>query len=587
MLVACTHDPQTREHDEFLDRLSASAGPPAACIKQLTSMLCVWPPAFVDPVRALAAEGWLDIDGPLSPTNVAQVRGDYALASTQAGGLLLATGTAGGHRPIFVARPSPTSLVASTRLSALLRLLPAQSDLDLDFIAASIAHIAGYPASKTPYRNIQRLPIGEAWLVCPGRGDLRLSTFRPLTVPELRVGPQERAVLFREALTSSVRRATRGTDRVAVAVSGGLDSSSVFSIAHWLADAGDLPASPLGLAFDFNAPALGDDRSYWHSLAEHLKVNIEGITPHQASKLLRAQLVLDAMPCRPATTALSVTLARRALEKGASVVLSGVGGDDVVNGQLALFGALARKGRLRTATCGLLEIRGLYYMGQIARLRYLALSSVGPFVPSIVKRAAWRHRANEIYPWAGPRLRSYLSEVASTGISVPRPSLEDGPAERYRKLLAMPIFRFIHLIRNQEEIASGIIRRDPFLDDEFLRFVATLPGLALMQGGFLRGLLRESMHGLLPERVRLRENKGYVAYAIMQMVAAAGGGRAIADLADVRMLADLRLVEPRCFRKQFEQVLRDPLRIGLGGFWPTIAAEAFMREHAGGSTNPD
>jgi len=581
MLVACAHDFRTRESERFLARLSASVGRPNTTLEDSSWALWAWPPASVDLTRTSVIEGWLDLQGPITLTSVRQAGGDFALAAPMHDGLLLAAGPAGGHRPIFVARPSSSSLLASTRLSALLRVLPPRCALDLDFLAASIVHFGGYPSSKTPYRNIQRLPLGEAWLALRDGNQERLSTFRPLAARELRVSERDTAVLFREALTSSVRRAIQGARRVAVAVSGGLDSSAVFSIAQSLANAGDLADPPLGLAFDFDAPSAGDDRAYWQSLAEHLKVNILGITPGEASGFLRPQLVLDAIPCRAATTALSVTLAKRALEQGVGVVLSGVGGDDVANGQLALFGDLVRKGRLRAATTALLGMRGLYHMGKAHRLRYLALTSMRPFVPSMVKRAAWAREMNGMYPWAGPRLRRHLRDVATVWISAPRPSLDDEPSERYRKLLALPIFRFIHLIRHQEEAAGGNIRRDPFLDDEFLRFVATLPAFSLMQGGFLRGLLRESMRGLLPERVRLRETKGYVAYAIMQMVAAAGGSRVIEDLSDVRMLADLQIIEPKPFQRHFKRILREPFCIGLGGFWPAIAAEAFVRQHAG------
>ena len=116
----------------------------------------------------------------------------------------------------------------------------------------------------------------------------------------------------------------------------------------------------------------------------------------------------------------------------------------------------------------------------------------------------------------------------------------------------MRIFADLGVVRSQAEAIGDHVQRNPFLDDEFLRFVATLPPLALFQGGYRRGLLREAMRGLLPEDLRLRETKAHFEPALVELMAPHGGVRTVADLADVRMLADLGLVEPRIFRAHFK-----------------------------------
>jgi hypothetical protein len=182
-------------------------------------------------------------------------------------------------------------------------------------------------------------------------------------------------------------------------------------------------------------------------------------------------------------------------------------------------------------------------------------------------------------PWAGPRLRQHLNAVAN--IYPPRQSLDWSPAERYESLLSMPNSESCVISRAQMESVAGHVQRDPFLDDDFLRFVATLPPLSLIYGDYRRGLLREAMRGLLPEGLRLRETKAYFEPALWQMIEAAGGFKVLEDLADVRMMADLGLVEPRPFREHFDEIRRKPLEVGWPRMWATLAVEAFLRQYAG------
>ena len=129
---------------------------------------------------------------------------------------------------------------------------------------------------------------------------------------------------------------------------------------------------------------------------------------------------------------------------------------------------------------------------------------------------------------------------------------------------------------------GGYTLRSPFLDDDFLRFVATLPPLSLMQGGFLRGLMRDAMRGLVPESLRLRETKGTFYWFVEQTLEKAGSLDVLKALADTRMLADLGLVEPKSFREFFDALRSAPNdSVNYSDAWRVLAAEAFLRLHAG------
>jgi hypothetical protein len=131
-------------------------------------------------------------------------------------------------------------------------------------------------------------------------------------------------------------------------------------------------------------------------------------------------------------------------------------------------------------------------------------------------------------------------------------------------------------------VLNGYAVRAPLLDDDFLRFAAALSPLSLLQGGYLRGLMREAMRGLVPEDLRLRETKGAWCWFVEQTLEKAGGLKLFASLADVHRLADLGLVEPRAFKKVFDEGCRRPAEADYDELWRVLSLEAFVRECGGG-----
>ncbi len=132
--------------------------------------------------------------------------------------------------------------------------------------------------------------------------------------------------------------------------------------------------------------------------------------------------------------------------------------------------------------------------------------------------------------------------------------------------------------RGQLESAGGCVRVEPFLDDDLVEFVASLRPELLFYGGWIRGLFRQALRGCIPESVLWRPDKARFEEAFRQIVEASGGFGAVAHLAEASALGDLEIVEPRAFRKRFDDLVRQPLdgRLWLE-VWPVLAAEAFVR----------
>ncbi len=584
MLLAARGAGGSQSARVVIDRVSHSCGKPRAAISRESGSLASWEGSggvHMDAKEGWVAEGWVAFGtAGFCPNSLQEARGDFALFALDRGGVVLATGRGGGYRPIYIASPSRELVVACTRLAPLLDLLPQRPPLDIEYLSSFLLHRAPKLPESTPYAGVQRLPMGESWLVRPGIQAERWSTVAPLVEREL-ANDSDLAIRLRLAITEATRRSAQNAARLAVGVSGGLDSSMLLSLLVSLAQAGEISMPPAAFTYESVAPSWHDDRPHLRSLEGHLGVRAHRIAPTDTKAFVGQLMVIDAMPAPSAMLSAARSVGAVARTQGVDVVLVGDGGDQILDGNPRLFGELARRGEILRALDGAFRTRGADYQGRLERFARFFLTFLDPLLPRSGLRAL-RRRQQRPPPWAGSALARRVDLFAAPSLTPA--TLSESPGERYSRLLRWQTFGAWSLMRLQEELVGGYTLRSPFLDDEFLRFVATLPPLSLMRGGFRRGLLREAMLGLVPEDLRLRETKGTFYFFIEQTLAMAGGLDVLADLADVRMLADLGLVEPRSFQEFFDAFGGAPDdEATYDDLWLVLSAEAFLRQYAGES----
>jgi asparagine synthase (glutamine-hydrolysing) len=465
----------------------------------------------------------------------------------------------------------------------LLRALPTAPRIDVDFLAASLLADSPIEKTATPYVGVFRVPIGEAWRLRLGAPPERRS-IRGAPPREERRDSLEWPTLLRETIANCVQRGARGARRIGVMFSGGLDSSSVLLTLESLRSRGQIDASVDAYSWEFDTPDPNDDRPYRRCIEEAIGRRSYPVHPDEAGEFVRRALVLDAAPCIDTPCMLWFAVDASASRDGIERMMTGIGGDNVLDCDPRLLASVARRGRWAASLSTALSMQGVgaaswwrkpYHFVLRPQLRGLA--------PRWLDRMLGRRAHRRRFPGMGARLARWVDQ--KLGTPAPEITLNSTPEERYEALASLPFLSQMTLIRSQQEDLTLCRRVDPLFDDELLRFVATLPPLALFAGGFTRGLLRQAMTNVLPERVRLRPWKAYMEPAIATAVSAAGGFAAFEDLADATHLADLGLIEPRLFRSQFARLARDPGQPLWWSVWPVLAVEEFLRQHDRGGPN--
>jgi asparagine synthase (glutamine-hydrolysing) len=358
---------------------------------------------------------------------------------------------------------------------------------------------------------------------------------------------------------------------------GGLDSAGVLAAAVAIlrgARSGDVHA----IALDFAGPC--DDRPYMRHLADELGLTPVRVNPEQAQDILIESLVIDAAPQHWPSGPLELALMRRARELGADVILTGVGGDDVISGDLRSFprrilrgdlSAVAEAARCRVPDLYSRTSRAWHLVGRPLLRRLIAPC----LAPRILERRAVRAR-RKLQPWAGPRLRD-MFEQCSKDVGDP---LERGDSlDERRSLLAHSPALDVTVARRraQLEIASGCRREDPFLSSTVADFALKVPDHVLLHGNQLKGLYRTALRGWVPEALRTRVDKAYFEPALSRMVKGAAT-KPLLELASGYELGRLGLVEQRPFARRAERLIK------AGGspvdwvtIWPALTVEAFLR----------
>jgi asparagine synthetase B (glutamine-hydrolysing) len=557
---------------------------------RMTPCTSVWGPEYTLAAWSLAPDGRIDahkgaawIGFPrkesisLGLHEAGRLGGQYAVIAGRSNGLLLGCGAPVG-RCLYFAR-LPGGVAACSRLEPLVACLGSVAP-DRGALAASLLARSPADPTATAFREIRRVEAGQA-VVIDSKGLVETAPAR-IDVQLRRGSPDELADELRGAIQRAVRRAIGSTPHVAVLVSGGLDSSSVLACAV-AATRGAARAEVDAINWSFGGP--GDDRPYVRELCDSL-----GILPIRISSAQAAPRILDVMTADAAPhiwpSGAPILVAHEcARARGADVVLTGMGGDQIFGGDPRV---LARRPGSRD------WYKAMFPRGQGERSRSLlrlvrsARHLVAPGIASAfpMLNRAWRKQwVNRRWPWAGPRLRKIMLEMFVQ--SPPNREWSTVTSEpRLRRLVATDFALFASNCR-QIEALGGVTQVDPLLDDEVVDLTSSFAQHTLLFDGRQRGLFRHAMRQMLPDRLRLRRDKATFEPALAEMVRAGDVG-ALRDLASMRMLGDLGLVYPPKYRQHFEAVM------AAGGesrewmaVWPALAVEAFVRSQWGSSAGKE
>lgn len=481
--------------------------------------------------------------------------------------------------PVYYARgPSDEYLLICSRLEPLASLFP-HAPLDAERLVSLMAWGVDLDTDATVFAGIRRLRSCETILATPD--GVRLTRAFPHLAKTYRRGRvADLATEMRYRLDAAVERAIGDSRRVAVFVSGGLDSSGVLALAA--ARCRGASARELN-AISIQCASPGDDRPYFNELMAALELTPIRLSAGEAGRWFRPSLCADAQPMVLSSTCLSMLLCATATDVNAEVVLSGVSGDTIC-GPVS-FAHLAKRGHLFAAMNAALRVRVPWPMSPLRRLRELVFS---PLLPSALRRIRRRHAAGPTWMTSRSR-RLFARSRQAAGRSIRLPNTPD---EALEDLFTRDQLLDGADLGGQVAAVTGCAPVDVFLEFEFVRFVLELDPALLSYGNEYRGLYRLAMKDVLPERLRTRQDKAWLEPAIAAAAVGADAFEMLQDLSSLESLAARGLVDPAAFRGMFSTCLAllrrgersdpDPADEQILEVWQLLSMEAFLRKHGSG-----
>lgn len=434
------------------------------------------------------------------------VNGDYAIAYWQREErtLILARDHFGVRPLQYVHRPGAYIAFASLP-SALIATGLASTELD-ELVVASYP-INGYaPKDRTYFRDVKSVEAAHA-LTIDSREQISARRFWRVDIsqkPRFDRPQHDVATELRQLLERAVERRLPERGPAGGHCSGGVDSTTISVIAARALR----PAHRTYHAFSFqeeaseDTPRVVDEMQYVSDVIARednmrlwvanspgfYKIYDDDIDPHT---------FLPTSPMEPEQVVL-----HRAAEEGVGILFSGWGGDQLVTSagrgaEVELF----RAGKWKTLAR---QIGALATLKNRSHVRTFFNLVVLPSTPREIRSRylAWRGLPSGFvlpYELIGERYRDHAL-------------YEDQPISPDSRLNRRTWLEYSWISKRLEMFAQlgaryGIAYTYPLLDLDVIDFAIGVPGIYFCRNGVKRSLIRDAAIGLLPESVRLRQEK--------------------------------------------------------------------------------
>jgi asparagine synthase (glutamine-hydrolysing) len=425
-----------------------------------------------------------------------------------------------GNRPLFYHR-GPHFVAFATSLRGLLALPGVPHALDEMALAQFIA-VNHREQERTLYRGIDRVP--SRTMVSIDRNGMRS---RKYWTPDFNAAPlyrreEDYIERARELLDLAVASAMRDTPHIAIATSGGLDSSAIAATAARLGTPESITCfsrvPPPGTQIDVGPFRYLDERDKVEALAHmHPSLAVRFITPERDDPLTEDDTRYFARANLPALGPMGMGVGRQftdaILAAGHRVVLIGNYGDFGLSwrGPLSLV-ALLRGSEWNTFVR---ELRAVARESDRSVARTIAADVIMPTAPLWMRRLIYRLRGRDPDSVAG---HSALNPafIAESGLARrwreqgfdPWFGPRDWNAARWRAATLFDNNQYASDVRAMAGEIVGCEARDPHADRRLLEFALAVPEPMYRRDGVPRSFARRVLADRLPRKIIDERRRG-------------------------------------------------------------------------------
>ncbi len=325
---------------------------------------------------------------------------------------------------------------------------------------------------------------------------------------------------FRHYFEQAVRRRLRSAYPVAVSVSGGLDSSSIFCLAETLRRRNrERHPLILGVSYSSSDGSPADETAFLLEIERTYQITIERVPTCTAGLPDFSRHVIWHVEAPLLDELWNTTSAFFSTVRGlgARVILTGTWGDQILFAQaylVDLFGGLAwgkTWAHLREFGRWFTDADPMYF-----KWRFFA-DLVKYHVPAALVPFLRRLRGQPYRPWYTDAFRKRARRLAAQQTSIPRHFATAHARAVYEEAKSG---YHVQCMEWDNKVAAmhGLEMAFPFLDRDLISLLIGIPGEIQTWNGVPRTLLRASMRGILPDAIARRTWKGDFTHLVNEEV---------------------------------------------------------------------
>jgi asparagine synthase (glutamine-hydrolysing) len=364
---------------------------------------------------------------------------------------------------------------------------------------------------RTCFKGIQSVAAGEVivasrerlerkrhWTFDPGR-EIRHRSFA------------EYCGAFRSLFATSVERRLRSQAPIAVSVSGGVDSSSIFCQAAALIRDRSPQVRLRGVSLIFPPDSAAAEAEFVDSVERACRLPLLRIPVSGYRFLDHADQLVRQLESPAIVADTQHALFETTRDAGCQALLSGFFGDQMLTDRGYLVD-LARRGRWLKIRHDVREFQawdpdaGAGFFGRDLRSRLMR--GLPPrWLYQFGRRVAGPWRARSRYPpWFTASFRRRAAARARVRFLESHGSANAHAEQYYRHVTAG---HYAHSVRCERALGEmyGVDVRYPFRDRDLVSFLMAIPGEVVNWQGRPKGLLREALTGVVPDVILARRSK--------------------------------------------------------------------------------
>lgn len=354
---------------------------------------------------------------------------------------------------------------------------------------------------NTFFKNI--IELQPAHILEIGEDGIQISKYwdiNPLNYSNSRTDA-DYAAEFRDLFTDAVKLRLRSDVPLGIALSGGLDSSSIACIASSL-----VPSSIKTFSVYYEDDKKFDEREYITEVLKMGKFDPVYFTSNKNISLdeLKKFFYYQDEPCMGASPFSAYKNNENIRKSGIIVALNGQGGDELLAGYHTYFKYyyidLIRKLQIGKFANEFAAYQKEFKTDLKNTLSLMSKIGLRLFLPDkFLKR--FEHLELSNTGFYSSNLKKYQSDI-----DLPRVFKGDLDNNLYTTLMNTSIPHLLHW-EDRNSMAHSIESRVPFLDYRLVELAFSMPISQKIRGAETKYILRNSMKGILPEKVRTRMDK--------------------------------------------------------------------------------